>query len=213
MERSPGHRGVILLSLLVALSLLGAPFTMADWGEQAVFSVEPVEAAELDDELPVLEYESLSEPAQDAVSRAIDAPDGRHTVYGQADWPDEFFYTYDGEPGRGVYAIDDDGQYYRLVTDVSGGFPFMYWLLEVPFVIFGLVLAALTSRASRDGGKLRLTIGVALGGLSFHLLGPAVDFPVFDPMAFVAYGATLTTLVVVLLVGRRFVSESPPTGN
>ena len=67
---------MILLSLLVALSLLGASFTMADWGEQAVFSVEPVEAAELDDELPVLEYDSLSEPAQDAVSHAIDAPDG-----------------------------------------------------------------------------------------------------------------------------------------
>ena len=213
MERDLLSRGCVLLSLLVALSLLGAPFTMADWGEQAVFSVEPVEAGELDDELPVLEYESLSEPAQDAVGRAIDAPDGRHTVYGEADWPDEFFYTYNGRPGEGIYAIDDGDQYYRLVTNVSGGFPIIYWVLELPFILYGFGLASVATRTHRSGDGLGLTGGLAFVGLTFHLFGPAVDFPVLDPMAFVAYGAVVTVLVLVPLAGRLFVPDSQPAGD
>lgn len=151
------YRGGVVVALLVACSLIGAPVTMADWGEQAVFSVERVDPAELGDERPVLEYESLSAPAQDAVDSAIASPDGRHIVYGQSDRPDEFVYTYNGRPGKGIYAITDDGQYYRLVTDVSGGFPFVYWLLEVPFILYGVVLAAVATRSYREGDGLRLT--------------------------------------------------------
>jgi len=213
MARGLLYHGSVLVALLVACSLIGAPFTMADWGEQAVFSVERVDAAELDDELPVLEYESLSAPAQDAIRSAIDAPDGRHTVYGEADRPDEFFYTYNGRPGKGIYAINDDGRYYRLVTDVSGGLPPIYWLLEGPFILYGLLLASVASRAYREEDGLRLIAGFTLVGLTFHLLGPAVDFPVFDPMAFVVYGATMTALVSVSLVGRWLVSENHPAGD
>ena len=70
----------------------------------------------------------------------IESPDGSHTVYGREDWPDRFHYSDYTAPGRGTYAIVYGGQYYRLDTYAGGGFPFVYWILELPFVAYGLLL-------------------------------------------------------------------------
>ena len=96
---------------------------------------------------------------------------------------------------------------------MSGGLPIVYWLLEVPFILYGFMLTSVATRSYREGNGRRLTAGLTLVGLSFHLLGPAVDFPVFDPMAFVVYGGAMTALVSVSLVGRWLVAERHPAGD
>jgi hypothetical protein len=158
------------VAVVVAVSLVAAPLTMADWGEQASFSADRIEQSEVGEGAPVVPFTDLSPSAQSAVKRAIASPDGRHTVYGKADWPERFSY------GDSVsrYVVNDDGAYYRLETYASGGFPFVYWILELPFVVYGLVLGY--SLSTRENA-LR-TAGLTVPGIAFHLLGPAFDFPI-----------------------------------
>ncbi|WP_251329157.1 hypothetical protein [Haloplanus pelagicus] len=189
-----------LLAALVALSLVGAPVTMADWGEQATVSAEPVEPNRIDDETPVLQYRSLSPSARTAVRRAIEDPDGTHVIYGQEDFPEDFAYSDYSEPGYGLYAVAYEGQHYRLYTYAAGGFPFVYWLYELPFVVYGLVLGLLAFRVARGERSPRTATLAALPGVAVHLLGPEFDFPLLAPMAVVALGALSAAIAVVLLV-------------
>ncbi|QLG61671.1 hypothetical protein [Halorarum salinum] len=190
-----------LLAVLVALSLVGSPATMADWGEQASFSVEPVERSEVDGETPVLRYETLSSDARSAVRRAVESPDGHHVVYGSGDRPEEFFYSDYAVPGQGVYAVVYEGRHYRLTTYAAGGFPFVYWLLELPFVAYGLVLAWVGYPAYRGERSARFAALAVATGVAFHLLGPEFDFPLLDPMQFVGLGAVATVLLAGWLIG------------
>lgn len=189
-----------LVTGVVALSLVAAPATMADWGEQAGFDVEPVAQSDVRNETPVLQYENLSSSARWAVRRAIESEDGHYTVYGRENWPDRFFYSDYSAPGHGQYAIVYEGQHYRLTTYASGGFPFVYWLMELPFVVYGLVLLLVGYRTGRGKRSPRTAVLATIPGVAFHLLGPEFNFPLLDPWAFVQLGIAATIGLVAGLV-------------
>lgn len=194
---------VAVLAVLAALPLVAAPVSMADWGEQAVISAEPVERSELDDEVPVLRYENLSAPAQRAVRSAVESPDGSHVVYGRGDWPDRFFYSDYSAPGRGYYGLVYDGDDYRLYTYAGGGFPFVYWIYEVPFVLYGLALGWTGARTYSGAVSSRLAgLGAAVA-LGLFALGPVFDFPLVAPMQFVGLGAVAFVALSAALVRDR----------
>ncbi|MFB6101023.1 MAG: hypothetical protein ABEJ73_00470 [Haloplanus sp.] len=188
-----------LFAMLVALSLVGAPTTMADWGEQASFSAERVEESQVDADVPVRQYRTLSPAAQTAVRRAIESPDGTHVVYGREDFPDDFAYSDYTEPGYGLYVVVYEGQSYRLTTYAAGGFPFVYWLYELPFVVYGLVLGWVGSRVPRGERSPGTAALAAVPGVVFHLLGPEFDFPLLAPMQFVSLGLLSVGALVALL--------------
>lgn len=150
--------------------------------------------------MPILRYENLPADAQDAVRRAVESPDGYHTVYGNEDWPDRFFYSDYSAPGQGLYAVVYEGQHYELHTYAGGGFPFVYWLYELPFVAYGLVLARVAYRTYRGGRSGSVAALAAAPGVAFHLLGPEFDFPLLAPMQFVALGAVATVALLFGLV-------------
>ncbi|MFQ3295528.1 MAG: hypothetical protein ACI9PP_001795 [Halobacteriales archaeon] len=177
-----------LLAVIVGLSLVGAPVTMADWGEQAVFSVDPIEESAIDEETPILRYDSLSPSARGAVKNAIESPDSYHIVYGTGDQPDRFMYSDYSAPGSGLYPIVYEGQYYRLRTHGGGGFPFIYWIMEFPFVCYGVALVSLGARTKQGVRSVQTALVATAAGLGFHLLGPEFDFPLLDPLGFVALG-------------------------
>lgn len=206
------NRRLVLASfaVIIALSLVGAPVTMADWGEQASFSTERIEKSEVDEETPLLYYENLPEPARNAVRRAIDSPDGSYTVYGYEDWPDRFFYSDYSAPGQGMYAIVYEEQYYRLYTYAGGGFPFVYWLYELPFIVYGLLLGWIAYGAYQGGISARTTTLATVPGIAFHLLGPEFDFPLLAPMQFVTLGI-LTTIVTAIGLVRASTRETNST--
>ncbi|MEF8757886.1 MAG: hypothetical protein V5A33_06590, partial [Halobacteriales archaeon] len=189
---------------VVALSLVGAPATMADWEEQAGFDVDPVAQSDVRNGTPVLRYENLSSSAQEAVRRAIESEDGYYTVYGREDWPDRFFYSDYSEPGHGMYAVVYRGEYYRLTTYASGGFPFVYWLLELPFVVYGLLLLLVGYRTGQGKRSPGTAVLATVPGVGFHLLGPEFDFPLLGPWAFVLLGivATMGLATGLLWTGR-----------
>ena len=197
MDRRPF---LALLVGLVAVSLVGSPVTMADWGQQAYHSTEQVERADVDSETPILRYENLSNPAQNAVRRAVESPDGDYTVYGREDWPDRFFYSDYVAPGQGRYAVVYEGQHYRLETYAGGGFPFVYWLYELPFVVYGLVLGWVAAMTYRGESSALAAASASVLGAGFHALGPEFDFPLLAPMQFVALGAVATVAVTAALV-------------
>jgi hypothetical protein len=198
-----GRFAATILAVVVAATLLGAPVTMADWGEQATFSVEPVERSQVDAEAPVLQYQNLSSDAQNAVRRAVGSPDGSHVVYGYEDAPDRFAYSDYTEPGYGLYVVVYGGDSYRLTTAAGGGFPFVYWLMELPFVGYGAVLAWAAHLTHRDRLSPRLVALLAGVGAAVHLLGPAFDFPVLSPDGFVALGVVAAVGATVGVVGGR----------
>ena len=189
-----------LFALLVAFSLVGAPITMADWGEQASFSSELIEKSEIDGDTPLLQYDSLSNSAQDAVRRTIESPDGHYTVFGNEDWPDRFFYSDHSAPGRGVNAVAYEGQYYRVTTYAGGGFPFIYWLYQLPFIIYGVVLAGVAYTSFQGRTEARTAALTAVPGIAFHLLGPEFDFPLLTPRQFIGLGVLAVILVLTGLL-------------
>lgn len=193
---------VAIIATIVALSLVGSPVTMADWGEQASFSVERIDASEAGNKAPLLHYENLSKPAQNAVQRAIESSDGYHIVYGQEDWPDRFFYSDHSDPGQGMYDLAYKGQYYRLYTYAGGGFPFVYWLFELPFIAYGVVLSWIAYRCSREEISTNTAGLTTAAGITFHLLGPEFDFPLVPPMQFVTLGIITTVVVLIKLSGE-----------
>lgn len=170
---------------------------MADWSEQASFSTQQVDETEIRDETPVLRYENLSADTQNIIRSTIESPDRHSTVYGEDDWPDRFFYSDYTTPGQGTYAVIYDGEYYRLSTYDGGGFPPFYWLIELPFIFYGLVLSWGAYDTYRGNLSIR-TIGLAsLFGVGFHLLGPEFDFPLLTPMEFVGLGTFASMLLVL----------------
>lgn len=192
-----------LLAVLVALTLVGAPVTMADWGEQASLSVESISSSQVDAETPVLRFEDLSPQTQRVVRRAIESPDGSHVVYGWEDAPDRFVYSDYAEPGYGMYVVVYEGQYYRLTTYAAGGFPFVHWLMEIPFVVYGTLLGWVGSRTYLGTRSPRTAVGLAGIGVVFHLLGPEFDFPIVAPRQFAALGLLTTAATIGWLLWSR----------
>lgn len=194
-----------LLALVVAVSLVGAPVTMSDWGQQGSHYVE--QAEDLDNETPVYQYESLSPAAQAAFQSAIESADGFHTVYGYDDLPEEFFYSDYARPGKGVYGIEYGGDLYRLETYAGGGFPFVYWAMELPFVVFGALLGLASVRLERGDESPTAVALTTLVGAGVHLVGPEFDFPVVEPGMFFRLGIVLAVVLAAWLV-RGVVPDS-----
>lgn len=196
---------VALLTIVIALSLVAAPVTMSDWGEQATFSVEDGSQSDINRETPILKYTNLPADAQTAVRQAITSPNGQYTVYGYEDWPDEFFYSDYSVPGQGIYTIVYQGQYYRLDTYAGGGLEFLYWLYELPFISYGLLLGWVARRMIRGTTAPSEALLSTVPGVGFHLLGPEFDFPLLAPMQFIGLGAvaTVTMLAFILISARR----------
>jgi len=207
------RQAITLLAILVGFSLVAAPITMADWGEQATFSVEQVPQSDIDEEIPVLAYTNLSGDAQTPVRRAIESPEGHYTVYGQDDWPEQFFFSDYGAPGQGLYAITYEGQYYQLSTYAGGGFPFVYWFLELPFIGYGLCLGWVAHKTYHRAFSSRGALLLTALGVGFNLLGPAFDFPLVAPMQFVGLGiaATIAVLVWIFVATKNASNESDPS--
>lgn len=142
-----------VLALVVAVSLIGAPLTMHDWGEKAGIRAEPIEnTSSVPEETPVLQYESLSPNAQQAIRVAIQR--GGVTIYGTEDWPDEFAYT----DVLRQYVVVYEGQPYRGTT--AGGIgvgkdPVERTAFQLPFVGYGLFLLYVTRQTDRDDLSLR----------------------------------------------------------
>lgn len=202
-----GRQVIAALIIVLAFSLVFAPVTMADWAEQASFSTDRVDESELRDDVPVMQFENLSGTARDAVENAISSPEGSHTVYGKADWPDRFVYSDYVAPGRGEYAVVHEGQYYRLTTFAGGGFTFVYWLYEIPIIVYGVVLLWVGFATAEGVRSRRFAVLSAIAGGGFHLLGPALDFPVVSPRTFVQLS------VVALLALLAGVVLTRPSGD
>jgi hypothetical protein len=196
-----------LVAAVVAATLVAAPVTMADWGEQVSLSAERVDADQVDPETPVVRFEEVSPETQAVVERAIDS-DGSVVVYGDEDAPERFAYSDYTAPGYGLYAVVYDGEYYRLRTYASGGFPFVYWLLELPFVAYGAGLGWVAYRTDRGQQPPSHALALAGGGLGFHALGPAFDFPLVAGAAFAALGVVGTAI----LAGVVWWSKATPPG-
>lgn len=197
------QRMSVLVGLVVALSLLAAPVTMGDWSEQAIFSVQQVDPADVKEDTPVLHFDELSPDAQHAVRQAITDPDGMHRVYGVEDWPSRFYYSDTISPGAGLYVVVYQGQHYRLTTSAMGGFLFVYWLLELPFVLYGFLLGWLSIQTNRDTRRRAFLEKAILPGVAFHLLGPELDFPIVEPMVFSALGVLAVFALTVAIVNDR----------
>jgi len=199
-----------LFAVIVALSLVGSPITMSDWSEPASFSTEQIEESEIDEQTPLLHYDKLPNSAQTAVQRAIESSDGYYIVYGQEDWPDRFFYSDYANPGQGMYAIVYEEQSYRLYTYAAGGFPFIYWLYELPFIIYGLILGWVGYRTSQGGFSTRTAALTTGPGIVFHLLGPEFDFPLLAPGQFTILGAVTT---IIAGIGLLYISTRGTNGT
>ncbi|MFC7202575.1 hypothetical protein ACFQJC_03550 [Haloferax namakaokahaiae] len=199
-----------LFAAVVGLSLVASPVLMSDWDEQAVLIADPIEQSQLDDEVPVLQYDDLSPDAQTAVRKAITPPDGSHIVYGREDWPDEFFYSDYASPGSGQYAVVYQDQYYELMTYAGGSFPFVFWSYELPLIGYGFVLLWLTKRTYLGRYPIRNIVPLAALGVIFHLLGPEFDFPVLEPMQLVGLW-TVAAVGIVLVAAREYFYAGSPT--
>lgn len=185
---------VALFVFLVSIPMATAPVTMADMHEDAQFTVEPVSGPEATHERsPTIEYKTLSPTAQEVFHQAVESPDGTITVYGAEDIPDDFQYYSSGPPS---YGIAYEGDYYRLDTYSSGGFEFVETLVEIPFIVYGLLLSLCAGRAYSGQISLAATAVAAIPAVVSFGLGPPLDFPVFDPGT-LAWVAALTSLTIL----------------
>ena len=175
-----------VLALVVAASLIAAPLTMHDWGQEASITADPIEnESEVDEETPVIQYESLSPNAQHWVREAIEH--GGVVIYGAEDWPDRFGYS----DILGRYVVVYEGQEYELLTSggfATGGYPVRRAAVQLSFVGYGLFLLYIRRQIDREDLSQRTPAAFVGAGAAFHLLGPEFDFPFLGPAGFSALG-------------------------
>lgn len=189
----PSRSALSVLALVVAVSLIGAPVTMHDWTEKAYIGAAPVEnESEVDDETPIIQFESLSPNAQPTVRDAIERGDG--VIYGTEDQPDRFSYT----DLLGRYVVVYEGQKYELRTagEFDAGMTPLEIALQLPFVGYGLFLLYVRREIGRDDLSRRTPAAFVGVGAAFHLLGPEFDFPLLGPEGFSVLG-----FVAFLVIG------------
>lgn len=181
---------ISLLSLVVAVSLIGAPLTMHDWGEKSHITASQVEdMSEVDEETPVYQFESLSQDAQIFVEKAIHQ--GEITIYGAEDKPSDFDFVGVLTPGSGRYIIVYEGTEYQVLTtggSAAGIDPLERTALQLPFVGYGLFLLYISRQIKRSGLPIKQPIGFVSIGSGFHLLGPEFDFWIFTPVEYSLIG-------------------------
>lgn len=202
--RSVSPRSLLaVLALVVAASLVGAPLTMADWSTQSNHAVV-ASGGEVDRQAEY-QYDALSPTEQEIIRQTI--AEGQYRTYGSDGRVSAFSYSDYGQR----YVVAYEGTRYEIVTLAMGGFPFVYWVMELPFVLYGLLLGLAVRRLERGTEGPGVVVAAAVAGVSFHLLGPEFDFPVLSPDAFVGLG----TVAVVLLGGwltRGIVPDSWSVG-
>jgi len=163
---------------------------MHDWGEKAAIGAEPIEnRSSVSEETPVLQYESLSPNAQQAIRVASQR--GSVTIYGTEDWPEEFSYGDVLEPGSGLYVVVYEGQPYRVTTVGGLGVgkdPVERTAFQLPFVGYGLFLLYVKRQTDREDLSPRTPGAFVAAGASFHLLGPEFDFWMLGPIGYSALG-------------------------
>lgn len=179
------YRNILaVVAVIVGLSLVAAPLTMADWGEDAHLHVERVDESAVGEDEEVIQYETLSPDGRTAISRAIASPDGEVTIYGREDWPDRFRFG----DAVGYYVVVKDGQHYRVMTSGAGSLGLLWVLPTLPFVAYGGLLAGVGWR-TYDGGASTVVPALATGlGVAVHLLGPEFDFPLLSPKLLIYLG-------------------------
>jgi len=159
---------------------------MHDWGEKAAIGAEPIEnTSSVPEEKAVLQYESLSPNAQQAIRVASQR--GGVTIYGTEDWPEEFSYT----DVVGQYVVVYEGQPYRVSTVGGpgvGNYPVERTAFQLPFVGYGLFLLYVKRQTDRDDLSSRTPAAFVGVGTSFHLLGPEFDFWMLSPIGYSALG-------------------------
>lgn len=182
---------ISLLSLIVAVSLIGAPLTMQDWGEQYEITATQVEnMSSVDKESPVYQFESLSPDMKVLVEEAIHTGGAR--IYGTEDLPDGYSFTSVYSPGAGRYIVVYEGDKYRVFTGEGTGLsssPALRILLQFPFVGYGLFLFYIRRQAKREEMSTKKSAGFIGVGAAFHLLGPEFDFWVFTAVEYSVIGA------------------------
>ena len=189
--RSVPSRSVLaVLALVLAVSLIGAPLTMHDWGQKvSVGAISVEDGSEIHDGTPTLQYESLPPGAQRAVKVAIER--GGVSIYGAEDWPDRFVYNGVLTPGSGRYVVVYEGQKYEILTrggTAVGKGPLERTALQLPFVGYGLFLLYVRREIGREDLSNRTPAAFVGVGAAFHLLGPEFDFPLLGPEGFSALG-------------------------
>lgn len=204
-RREPAAATVVaVLAGLVGLTLVGAPLTMADWGEQTRFRAEAADSDSFGSDTPTVRYSELSPAGQRTVDKAIDAEDAI-IVYGHEDRPGEpFRYT------EHIHVVDvvRDGQHYRVRALDTGGFPFVYWLLESPLILYGVALLVAAKRVFRGSYSPGPTLLAAGFGAGLHLVGPEFDFPLGPPVLVVGLGTG-----GLVLLGGDLLRRSATTGS
>ena len=195
----PSRSALSVIALLVAVSLIGAPLTMADWGTQSHHAV--VASGDEVDRQAEYQYDALSSVGQEVVRRTI--AEGEYATYGADDRVSAFGYSDYGQR----YVVAYEGTRYEIVTLAMGGLPFVYWIMELPFVVYGLLLGLAVRRLDRGTEGSGVVAAATVAGAAFHLLGPEFDFPVLSPDAFVGLGLVAALLLGASL-GRGIVPDS-----
>ncbi len=80
----------------------------------------------------------------------------------------------------------------------GGGFFFVYLVYQLPFIIYGALLAGVAFMPSQGWTGTRTEALITVPGIAFHLLGPEFDFPLLAPIQFVKLGVIA---VIVVLIG------------
>ncbi|MFB6280410.1 MAG: hypothetical protein ABEH40_00110 [Haloferacaceae archaeon] len=140
-------------ALLVAALLVGVPAVLFPHAGQPEYhhSVERIDRGEVPPEVEVGSYANLSPAAKRAFDAALADPGGEATVYGEDDRPPEFFYSDYADYGRGIYAVEKGGRYYRLTTHAGGGlFPADLFTRTALGLLAGAVAAAGVAGWRRD---------------------------------------------------------------
>ncbi|PSQ39716.1 hypothetical protein BRD10_03000 [Halobacteriales archaeon SW_12_71_31] len=179
---------------------------MADWSQEVVIEAEPLESPTYQTEnAERVQFEDLSPTGQRVVRAAVESGQPQRR-YGYDDVPDQFVYS----DYEAVYVVDYEGQQYVVTTSGAGGFPFVYWLYELPFVIYGILIGWIGAGVTAGRFSTRLAHTVGAGGLGIHLLGPEFDFPLVGPDAFVGLGVLAALVTAAWLVHLRFADHESP---
>jgi len=186
---------------LVALAAGTLAFPHA--GDPAyVHTVEPISREEVPAEVNVTNYSDLSPNGKAAFRTAVASSDGSYVVRSEAEKPPEFFYSDYSVPGRGLYVVRYESDYYRLSTSAGGGFGFVAYGVKVALWAIGglfVLVGGLSVATGRPRPALAVWVGAA-GALGAFALGPFVGLG-FVPMSPVAALA----FVAVALLGYRYV--------
>lgn len=178
---------LIVLALVVAVSLIGAPLTMQDWNTKSHHAV--VASGDEVDGQAEYQYDTLSLTGKEIVRQTIIK--GQYVTYGSDGRVSAFSYSDYGQR----HVVTYEGTRYEIMTLALGGLPFVYWLMELPFVAFGLLLGL---ASYRNEGSRVVAVATAVGAV-FHLLGPAFDFPIVAPGTFLRLGIVLAILLAAWL--------------